>query len=183
MIELFLLFLLLLLITFVHSLQSVSIDFNSTVFISQTVLTLQVFKTISMFAIQKNNNQTTSNKVVANPLLDPRTCSLAKPAWQLLRELVDAGARLVRYVPWYTYPKVAVAELNPPDRRRRQSFWNFTDINAQLDEFLNATASGTTVINFSTQPAWFYDGNWSYPVTKKLTRGSIAFLIQRLIFD
>lgn len=36
-------------------------------------------------------------------MLNPRTCNLAKPAWNLLKELTALGARQVRYVPWYIF--------------------------------------------------------------------------------
>jgi hypothetical protein len=61
----------------------------------------------------------------------------------------------------FPFPKFSVAELNPPSYRHKKSFWNFHDISPQLDEFINSTEA--PVINFSTQPAWFYNGSWSYP--------------------
>jgi len=106
---------------------------------------------------------TTTLQVVANPLLNSKTCSVADACWKSLQEL---GADLVRYVPWFPYPKVGVAELDPPDSTTQSTSWDFTDIIPQLYAFMNATAGqGHPVIpNFSTQPTWMYDTtDYSYP--------------------
>ena len=68
--------------------------------------------------------------------------------------------------PWFPYPSVGVAELNPPNYDTQEAFWNFTNITPQLYAFMNATyARGHAVVpNFSTQPTWMYSTNdWSYP--------------------
>jgi len=108
---------------------------------------LQVSKTI------------TTLQVVANPVLNPLTSPVAKQAW---KSLADLKADLVRYVPWFPYPKVGVAELNPP--KNGKTSWDFTDIRPQLEAFMTATAGRPTIPNFSTQPTWMYNTNdWSYP--------------------
>ena len=42
--------------------------------------------------------------------------------------LSDLGAEFVRYSPWYPYPKVVVAELDPPDctADKPATNWNST---------------------------------------------------------
>ncbi len=69
-------------------------------------------------------------------------------------------------MPWFPYPSVGVAELNPPNYDTKTTSWNFTNILPQFTAFMNATyGRGHSVIpNFSTQPTWMYDTNdWSYP--------------------
>jgi len=104
----------------------------------------------------------TTLQVVGNPLLNPETSPVADKIFALLSQL---NTNLIRYVPWFPYPKVGVAELNPP--KGGATSWDFTDIEPQFRRFMNATYGfGRTVIpNFSTQPTWMYSTNdWSYPV-------------------
>lgn len=105
---------------------------------------------------------TTTLQVVANPLLNEDTSPVAKRAWQ---SLADLGADYVRYVPWFPYPLVGVAELLPPNAK--QTFWNFEYILPQFKAFMNATQGQghTTIPNFSTQPTWMFNtSDWSYPL-------------------
>ena len=55
---------------------------------------------------------TTTLQVVANPILNLKTCPVAAAAWQ---SLVDLNASYVRFCPWYPYPSSGVAELRPPN--------------------------------------------------------------------
>jgi hypothetical protein len=90
-------------------------------------------------------------QVVANALLNPATSPVADAFFESLANL---DAELVRYgtpsvyvssahhtpaVPWFPYPSVGVAELNPPDYSTNTSFWNFTNILPQLTAFMDAT--------------------------------------------
>eukprot|EP00043_Microstomoeca_roanoka_P017588 m.184224 g.184224 ORF g.184224 m.184224 type:complete len:614 (-) comp16665_c1_seq2:2397-4238(-) len=109
------------------------------------------------------SNTTTTLQVVANPLLNPLTSPVASQAAQ---SLADLNADLVRYVPWFPYPKVGVAELEPPNYANKTTSWNFEWILPQLELFMNATLlrNHTVVPNFSTQPTWMYDTDtWDYP--------------------
>ncbi|MGH9406723.1 MAG: glycosyl hydrolase family 39 [Terriglobia bacterium] len=60
----------------------------------------------------------------------------------------------VRYVPWLPYPKLAVAELEPPASGRTS--WDFSLIDPMMADFMNATAGHSVVINFSTIPEWMF---------------------------
>jgi hypothetical protein len=64
------------------------------------------------------------------------------------------GADYVRYVPWLPYPKIAVAELEPPTKD--QTSWDFTDIDPVTKDFLAATEGYSTIVNFNTIPAWMF---------------------------
>lgn len=105
------------------------IDWDKTVLVSRSTPTLQV---------------------VTNPRLE-RGDPLSVAAYKALKSL---GAEDVRYVPWLPYPKLAVAELNPPTPT--STSWDFSLIDPMTKEFLTATEGHTTVINFSTSPAWLY---------------------------
>lgn len=107
----------------------VAIDWNSTVTVSKTTATLQL---------------------VENPMVRPGS-PIHKNTFKALKEL---GADYVRYVPWFPYPKMAVAELQPPTATK--TFWDFTYLDSTMVAFLEATKGHSTVINFSTIPAWMW---------------------------
>lgn len=96
-----------------------------------------------------------SLQVVTNPVLDP-SCPLSIPAWELLAELCQDGADLIRFVPWFPFPYYGVPEIV-------KGTWNFTCVNPQMMAFLNATRGRRRVLNFSTQPAWAYNSSSSLP--------------------
>src|SRR5271165_3506971 len=70
------------------------------------------------------------------------------------RALHDLGADYVRYVPWLPYPKLAVAELEPP--KDGKTSWDFSVIDPMTIDFLEATKGHPVVLNFSTIPQWMY---------------------------
>jgi hypothetical protein len=105
------------------------LDWNRTVFISKSTPTLQV---------------------VTNPMLN-RSSPIHDGSFRALRDL---AADYVRYVPWLPYPKIAVAELEPPTKEKTS--WDFTYIDPVTKDFLTATQGRSTVINFSTIPAWMF---------------------------
>lgn len=98
-------------------------------------------------------------QVVVNPPLRPGQ-PLATGAFSALKAL---GADDVRYVPWLPYPRLAVAELNPPTSQNTS--WDFSLIDPMTKEFFAATQGHTTVMNFSTIPAWLFktDKPITYP--------------------
>jgi len=89
-------------------------------------------------------------QVVVNPPLRPGQ-PLGVAAYKAVKEL---GADYVRYVPWLPYPKLAVAELEPPTPQKTS--WDFSQIDPMTKDFLNATEGHPTVVNFSTMPAWLF---------------------------
>lgn len=96
-------------------------------------------------------SQTTPTlQVVVNPPLQ-RGTSVHDNA---LKALHDLGADYVRYVPWLPYPKLAVAELEPP--KDGNTSWNFSLIDPMTIDFLEATKGHPTILNFSTIPQWMY---------------------------
>eukprot|EP00051_Salpingoeca_urceolata_P028204 m.485621 g.485621 ORF g.485621 m.485621 type:complete len:640 (+) comp23891_c0_seq1:123-2042(+) len=127
----------------------VSIEWDDVLRISQTSTTLQV---VSNPILDRTFN--VNGKVFPNPI--------HTNAWASLGAL---EADFVRYVPWFPYPHVSVAELDPPLSNKSTS-WNFEYIAPMFDDFMNQThlRNHTTVINFSTQPCWLYNAkDCSYP--------------------
>jgi hypothetical protein len=105
------------------------------------------------------SKSTPALQVVVNPPLrhgEP----LSAASYKAVKEL---GADYVRYVPWLPYPKLAVAELQPPTSQK--TFWDFSLIDPMTKDFLAATEGHPTVMNFSTMPTWLFktDKPVTYP--------------------
>jgi len=97
-------------------------------------------------------SQTTATlQVVVNPPLR-RGTPVHNNAFKALHDL---GADYVRYVPWLPYPRLAVAELEPPGNG--QTFWDFSTIDPMTIDFLEATKGHPVILNFSTIPQWMYN--------------------------
>ena len=79
------------------------------------------------------SKSTPTLQVVVNPPLRPGE-PLSEAAYKAVKEL---GADYVRYVPWLPYPKLAVAELEPPTPQKTS--WDFSLIDPMTKDFLNAT--------------------------------------------
>jgi hypothetical protein len=107
----------------------VTIDWTKTILVSRSTPTLQV---------------------VVNPPLR-RGSSIHDTVFAALRDL---GADNVRYVPWLPYPRLAVSELEPPTATRTS--WDFSLIDPMTLDFLDATKGHSTILNFSTIPAWLF---------------------------
>jgi len=82
---------------------------------------------------------------------------------RVFQELRDLGAEYVRYVPWLPYPRLGVAELEPP--RDGKTSWDFSLIDPMTIDFLEATKGRSPMLNFSTIPAWMFktDKPVTYP--------------------
>ncbi|MGC2511193.1 MAG: glycosyl hydrolase family 39, partial [Acidobacteriaceae bacterium] len=107
----------------------IAVDWNRTVLVSRSTPTFQV---------------------VVNPMLE-RGSSIHDGAFSAIHQL---GAEYVRYVPWLPYPRLAVAELEPPTPAGTS--WNFSLIDPMVEDFMAAQAGHSTVMNFSTIPAWLF---------------------------
>src|SRR5215468_7694466 len=108
---------------------TVSVHWDKIIRISQTTPTLQV---------------------VVNPPL-ARGTPVHDNAFKALHDL---GADYVRYVPWLPYPRLGVAELEPP--KEGKTSWNLSLIDPMTIDFLDATRGHSVVLNFSTIPQWMY---------------------------
>ena len=117
---------------------SVVVDWGKTIMVSKTIPTLQV---------------------VENPKLR-QPSPFHDSTFKALKEL---GADYVRYVPWFPYTKLAVAELEAPTKS--ETFWDFTYPDSTMKNLMQATEGHSVVINFSTTPAWMWktDSLVKYP--------------------
>ena len=109
--------------------------------------------------VAKESRTTPTLQVVVNPPLR-RGTAVHDNAFKALHDL---GADYVRYVPWLPYPRLGVAELEPP--KDGKTFWDFSLIDPMTIDFLEATKGHSTVLNFSTIPQWMYktDRPINYP--------------------
>ena len=89
-------------------------------------------------------------QVVVNPPLR-RGTSIHDPVFQALHGL---QADYVRYVPWLPYPRLGVAELEPPEGGKTS--WDFSLIDPMTIDFLEATKGHPVIVNFSTIPQWMF---------------------------
>ena len=96
------------------------------------------------------SKSTPTLQVVVNPPLRPGE-PLSAASYEAVRNL---GADYVRYVPWLPYPRLAVAELEPPTHQKTS--WDFGLIDPMTKDFLSATEGHPTVMNFSTIPTWIF---------------------------
>ena len=149
---------------------SLKVNWDHVLAVSKTVPTLQV--------------------VVMPPLR--RGAKIHDRVFQAVHEL---GADYVRYVPWLPYPKLAVAELDPP--KDGQTSWDFSLIDPMMEDFMNATAGHSVVVNFSTVPQWMFktekpvpypadpdELTWTYEQGKELrdpSRKELADYYARLV--
>ena len=119
------------------------------------------------------SKSTPTLQVVVNPPLrhgEP----LSAASYKAVKEL---GADYVRYVPWLPYPRLAVAELEPPTAQKTS--WDFSVIDPMTKDFLAATEGHSPIVNFSTIPNWLFktDKPVTYPadpnkVTWDYTQGT-----------
>ena len=99
----------------------------------------------------ENVSETTPTlQVVVNPPL--RRGSVVHD--NAFKDLQDLQADYVRYVPWLPYPKLAVAELEPP--KDGKTSWDFSLIDPMTIDFLEATKGHSVIVNFSTIPQWMF---------------------------
>jgi hypothetical protein len=106
--------------------------------------------TVDWTKVVRVSRMTPTLQVVVNPPLR-RGTTLHDPAF---RALHDLGCDVVRYVPWLPYPKLGVAELEPP--KDGKTSWDFSLIDPMMEDFLKATAGHSVMLNFSTIPQWMF---------------------------
>jgi hypothetical protein len=100
--------------------------------------------------VVQESKTTATLQVVVNPPLR-RGSRIHDRVFEELRKL---GADYVRYVPWLPYPKLGVAELEPPANGKTS--WDFSLIDPMTLDFLKATEGHPAILNFSTIPQWMF---------------------------
>lgn len=105
------------------------------------------------------SNTNATLQAVVTPLMSPKS-PLQGKVWGAL---TDLNASYVRYVPWLPYPKLAVAELEPP--ANGETSWDFSRIDPYTEAFFKANPQPSAIINFSTIPQWMFKtpGRIKYP--------------------
>src|SRR5437773_1515351 len=98
----------------------------------------------------QESKTTPTLQVVVNPPLR-RGTAVHDNAFKALHDL---GADYVRYVPWLPYPRLGVAELEPP--KDGKTSWDFSLIDPMTIDFLEATKGHSVILNFSTIPGWLH---------------------------
>ncbi|SEB50379.1 GH39 family glycosyl hydrolase [Terriglobus roseus] len=105
------------------------------------------------------SRSTASYQVVVNPMLERG----AKMHDGTFKAISTAGADYVRYVPWLPYPRLGVAELEPPTADKTS--WDFTLLDPMVEDLMKAQNGHSVIMNFSTMPAWLWktDKPVTYP--------------------
>jgi hypothetical protein len=120
-------------------------------FIFATKLHAQTNKVVVDWSnVIRVSKTTPTLQVVENPKLR-QPSSFHNSTYKALKAM---GADYVRYVPWFPYPKLAVAELIAPTKD--ETFWNFAYLDSTMNDFMQVTKGHSVVINFSTTPVWMW---------------------------
>jgi len=73
---------------------------------------------------------------------------------RILQTLTELGADDVRYGVGGPYPRMGVAELEPPSATTTS--WDFTYLDPVTEDFLNALQGHPVVMDFTTIPQWMF---------------------------
>ena len=96
------------------------------------------------------SKSTPTFQIVVNPPLRHGE-ALSSASYAAVKNL---GADYVRYQLWLAYPRLGVAELEPPTSQKTS--WDFSLIDPMTRDFLDATAGHSPVLEFSTIPNWMF---------------------------
>jgi hypothetical protein len=96
------------------------------------------------------SKSTPTMQVVTNALLR-RGSPIHDGTFNAIKNL---GANMVRYAAWLPYPKLSVAELEPPTADKTS--WDFSLIDPITIDLLNATKGHPIVWEFCTIPEWMF---------------------------
>jgi hypothetical protein len=122
----------------------------SSYLLAQTTPAAATSVAVDWTKVVQTSRTTPTLQVVVNPPLR-RGNVVHDGAFAALRDL---GADFVRYVPWLPYPRLAVAELEPPTADKTS--WDFGVIDPMTIDFFNATQGHSAILNFSTIPQWMF---------------------------
>ncbi|WP_260759809.1 hypothetical protein [Mycobacterium sp. SMC-4] len=75
--------------------------------------------------------------------------------------LRDLDADLVRFLPWFSHPRISVPALKPPTDT--ETFWDFQLLDPFVADFIDATNGRPVVANFATIPAWMFTTEVTVP--------------------
>ncbi len=93
-------------------------------------------------------------RVQAQVCVEPpmrRESPIHKPLFAALRDL---RADWNRFQPWHPYPRLSVAELEPP--RDGKTSWDFSLLDPIMADFMETAAGHPVVVNLSPIPQWMF---------------------------
>jgi len=99
----------------------------------------------------RESKTTATFQLVVNPQLRRDS----KHHDSIFRALKDLGCDGSRLATWYPYPRLTVAELEPP--RDGKTAWNFSEIDPIVADFLTATNGHRPVLSLNTTPQWMFE--------------------------
>jgi hypothetical protein len=73
---------------------------------------------------------------------------------QIYGALLDMKIDYARLQPWYPYPRLSVAELEPP--KDGKTSWDFSQIDPIVLDFFAAAEGRPVMLSFSTLPQWMF---------------------------
>jgi hypothetical protein len=106
--------------------------------------------TIHWDKIIRISRTTPTYQIVESPLLRPTSPIHDK----VFLDLHNLQAELVRYQAWFPFPKLAVAELKPPQDGK--TYWDFSEMDPPVVDFLKATEGHKIILNLATIPEWMF---------------------------
>ncbi len=121
---------------------------------------------MSITGLRAQNEQTTVtidwNKIIANSKTHVSIQDCPEPPLfrsspihdKLYKALRDLNSDYARLQPWFPYPKISVAELEPPEGGK--AHWDFSVMDEITEDFMEATKGHPVVFDFGTLPAWMY---------------------------
>jgi hypothetical protein len=73
---------------------------------------------------------------------------------QLFNAITGLDTNFLHFQPWRPYPRIAVAELEPPHDGK--TFWDFSVLDPIVIDFMKAAGNHSVIMNISTIPQWMW---------------------------
>ena len=73
---------------------------------------------------------------------------------QLFEAIYNLNSDYLHFQPWRPYPRIAVAELEPPTDGK--TFWDFSVLDPIMEDFMKSARGRPVVMNISTIPQWMF---------------------------
>lgn len=113
---------------------------------------------------------TATFQIVMNPMLRPGS-EFHDTTFRAIKEL---GCDRARFATWYPFPKLAVAELEPP--RAGKTSWDFSEIDPIVADFLDAAKGHGPVLSLNTTPQWMFETPRPVPYPHDPTQLAYGYL-------
>lgn len=86
-----------------------------------------------------------------------------KPLYEKLNTaLRNFNSTHQRFLPWFTHPRTAVPEIDPPTNDKTS--WNFSRLDPYVEDFMQINEGKPVVANFATIPTWMFKVDNPLPV-------------------